>query len=580
MFNLTRGFPLGAVLLGILAGTAACEHGLITGGSPQLGGGSETPGAAGTGSAPGMPGTPGGGGGSGSGPKAPPFDPNAPPSDCETPGPRMVRRLTATQYRNSLVELFGDPAVPAEDVLTDPHVLGFHVDADAALVRDLDAELIMNYAERVAAWAAEQHLPRLAPCSSLDEGCRRQFIRDFGRKAHREPLPEDRVLAYDALFAAESTFEAGATVVMTAMLQSPYLLYRRELGQPDPAAPDRYQLTPFELASQLAYLLTESAPDDELLQAAENGRLTTSEDLEREANRLLQTPQARSALAHFVGGWLEIDGLPRLAKDETQVGFPAELRSALLNETHEFFLSGFFEGGDVRQLFSATHSFLNRPLAEFYGVPGPSADGFQRVELAGSGRAPGLLGHGAVLASHALANNSSPVQRGLLVRERLLCQDLPPVPENLDTNLDAGGQYATNRERYRQHSEDPVCSACHQLMDPVGFTFEHYDGFGRRREDENGTPIDASGALSGMPEGDVALDGVESLSAYLAESEAVRSCLVRYWSYYAHGRDGWENRQCNHDAVRRVAGEQGYTLRSVLLGIVQAPHFQRRVQDQ
>lgn len=492
----------------------------------------------------------------------------------------MVRRLTAAQYRNTLVDVFQDTTVPSEDILTDPAVLGFHADADAAVVQDLDAELLMNYAETVAAWAVQNRLSRFITCTNPDSNCRRQFIQNFGRHVHREALPEDRVAAYEQLAAAEATFEESAEVVVAAMLQSPYLLYRRELGQADPANAGLYALTPYEIASQLAYFLTDSAPDAELLDAAAQGRLATPADIDREANRLIYSQKARRTLAKFVEGWLETDGLALKAKDDSQVQLTDALRSAMKRETEELFFDTFFSNKNVSELLTANYTFLNRELANFYQLGGAASDTFQRVDLSGSPRLPGILGHGSFLTVHALPENSSPVQRGLIIRERVLCQDLPPVPENLDTNLDPGGGFATNRERYQQHSSDPVCTACHQFIDPVGFAFEHYDAFGRRRDQEGGQPIDATGVLSGMPEGDIPLNGADSLVSYLATSDAVRSCLVRYWSYYAHGRDTWSEKQCNHDSIRREAAKESYSLKGVLMGILHAPHFIRRVKDQ
>jgi hypothetical protein len=118
-------------------------------------------------------------------------------------------------------------------------------------------------------------------------------------------------------------------------------------------------------------------------------------------------------------------------------------------------------------------------------------------------------------------------------------------------------------------------------MDPVGFALEHYDAFGRYRDSESGTPIDATGMIHGDPNGmDVPLDGAESLTSYLVSNDAVRSCLVRYWSYFAHGRDNWESKICTHDAVRREASSSGYSLQNVLKGILHSPHFTRRVKDQ
>jgi hypothetical protein len=592
----------GVLALALTSGALACAHRLETDdpgsgddspGIPGAGAGSQTPGSAGNGNGvvgnggahglnPGGNGNSPGGNGPGSGGGSGGLGTTDPPplSDCATPGPRMVRRLTAAQYRNTLVDIFQDPNVPAQDVLIDPAILGFHADADAALVQDLDAELLMNYAEQVAAWAAQNRLSSFTPCTNHDQNCRRLFIQNFGRRVHREALPEDRVALYEQIFAAEATFQAGAEVVVTAMLQSPYLLYRRELGQSDAANASVFALTPYEVASELSYFLTDTAPDSQLLDAAAQGRLNNASDIDREANRLIDSDKSRRTLAKFVEGWLEIDGLTLKAKDNALVQLTDSLRAGMLKETQELFFDTLFSNKGVSELLSANYTFVNRELAAVYQLGGAGSDSFQRVDLTGSTRPPGILGHGAFLTAHALPDNSSPVQRGKTIRERILCQDLPPVPQNLNTNLDPIAGFATNRERYKQHSADPVCQACHQVIDPVGFAFEHYDAFGRRREQEGGLPIDATGALTGMPEGEIPLNGVESLVSYLATSDTVRACLVRYWSYYAHGRDQWTQKECNQDSIRREAGQQNYSLKSVLMGILHAPHFTRRVKDQ
>lgn len=509
-------------------------------------------------------------------PTTPP--PAGPTTDCSTPGPRLIRRLTATQYRNTIVDIFQDPSVPETEALTDPAVHGFRVDADAPVVADLAAEMLMNYAETVAAWAVQNKKHQVANCSNHDSSCWRQVIQNFGTKIQREPLADDRVAAYEALFQAEPTFDAGLEVVIGAMLQSPYLLYRRELGQ---EAGGEYKLTPYELASQLSYLLTDSTPDDDLLRVAKDGTLANRDVLDQQVNRLLGSQKARGPIGNFVEGWLELSGLPEKAKDNKTFNLTESLRHAMLEETREFFMNAFASRADTNELFAANYTFVNNELAQFYGLPGVGGDGFQRVEFGGVKRAPGLLGHAAFLTAHAQPENSSPVQRGRSIRERLLCQDLPPVPENLDTNLAQPGGFRNNRERYQEHSNNVACSGCHQAMDPVGFVFEHYDGFGRYRDTEGNMPVDASGMIYGAPGGgDVPLDGVETLNAYLVSNEAVRSCLVRYWSYYAQGRADWKEKVCDHDSVRREASENGYTLQSVLTGIIHGPHFTRRVKDE
>jgi hypothetical protein len=543
-----------------------------TGGTGAVAGKGGTGGTGGTGGSGGSAGNPEGGVG------------GAPPpvggelSDCTTPGPRMIRRLSSIQFRNTLTAAFQDEGVPVADVLTDPAIMKFRVDADAPVVRDLDAALLLDHAEKVAAWAVANKLSSLTPCTNKEDRCERELISTLGLRLYREPVTEETVAAYRAMFAAEQTFADGAAVVIATMLQSPRLLYRRELGNPDSAEPGRFALTPHEIASELSYFLLDSAPDAALLDAAANGRLDTREEIDREASRLLATQAAKAPIARFATGWLELDGLLTKAKDDATFMLTAALRSSMLTEAAELFTSTFASGGDVPALLTANHTFVDSGLAAFYGLPSPGG-GFQRVDLTGSQRAPGLLGQAGFLTAHAQPENSSPTQRGRFVRERFLCEPIPEMPTDLDTNLASGANFATNRERYETHASSPACRGCHAEFDPVGFVFEHYDGFGRYREREKDTPIDATGLLTGLPGGDVALDGVESLVEVLASEDRVRACLVRYWSYYAHGRDNWTEKKCNDDSVRREAMAGNYSLQSVLSGILHAPTFTRRVQD-
>ena len=487
-----------------------------------------------------------------------PSQPATPLADCDTPGPRLIRRLTAAQYENTLVRLLGE-GFPTETVLTDPPVLGFHVDADQALVAGLTAELLMNYAEKATTWAIQNQPGRLASCQTHETACHEQVIREFGRRAFRDELTAEQVEVYADLFAGESSFDEGLHLVVSTMLQSPYLIYRRELGVADASHAGEFVLTPYELASELSYMLTDSPPDDQLLNRAAAGQLASQADLDEVALSLLASEAGRHSLSHFVHGWLEIDGLPSKAKDPSVFDLSAPLREAMLAETSEFFLELLQSGGTIGDLFGADFTMLNQSLAAFYGLSTSSSDSFARVSLAGQ-RPTGVLGHGSFLTMHALPDNSSPVQRGVRVRERLLCQDLPPIPENLDTNLATDGGARTNRERYAMHSQSTACSGCHQVIDPVGFAFEEYDAFGRFRETEGGSPVDATGELDGVVGGPVPLDGVQSINDFLSISDEVRACFIRFWSYYAYGRDKWQEKECTQDSIRAEAAESGYAL--------------------
>jgi hypothetical protein len=336
------------------------------------------------------------------------------------------------------------------------------------------------------------------------------------------------------------------------------------------------------VASELSYFLSNSPPDQQLLDAAAQAATQNKPlDVDAQAARLLQLPAGLAALKGFVNGWLEIDGLRTKTKDTNVFNLTTALRDAMIQETEQTFVDAFNSGGGVAQLLTTKQTFVNGALSSFYGLTGgPGGDGFSKFDLQGSNRAAGILGQAAYLTEHAQPENSSPVQRGRSIRERLLCGEIPPVPKDLNTNLAAPASFSNNRERFAQHSADPVCKSCHQLFDPVGFVFENYDGFGRYRAMDGGAPVNVTGTLKGVPEGDVPLDGPQSLIDYLATSDKVRACVVRYWSYYAHGRDNWASKQCNDDAVRIESAKNGNTLKSVLMGILHAQTFTKRVKDQ
>jgi hypothetical protein len=211
---------------------------------------------------------------------APPVTSLPPASACRTasPGPRALRRLTAAEYGATLKDLLGDSNLPLTSVFSDPTVLGFSVDSHLLVIQGLGAQQLMDQAESIAHFAVSNHLSQLTSCTSTDAACRQAFIRQFGKRAHRAPLSDADVGVYETLFAAEASFADGAEAVIAAMLQSPYFLYRRELGASDGGG---YQLSSYELASSLSYLLTGSMPDAELFAAADSGTLTQPDELAR-----------------------------------------------------------------------------------------------------------------------------------------------------------------------------------------------------------------------------------------------------------------------------------------------------------
>lgn len=509
-------------------------------------------------------------------------------ADKSTPGPRVVRRLTVDQFEATVRDLFKDQSVALPSIFNDPQVLGFTADANALVIRDLTAQQIMDWAETTADWAVTNKLSGItsATCRTLDASCRTEFIRDFGRRAFRDKLTDERVASYDALFAAEKSFEDGAKVVVGAMLQSPYFLYRHEIGT-DANGSGVYELTPHEIASNLSYLLTGTMPDEALLQAADaaaaQGANLTSEQIAQHALRLLEDsatrPLAEKEMMRFMRGWLQLNRLVTAVKDNTLFDLTDAMRKDMMAETQALVVdTAFNQNGTFANLLQADYTFINASLGAHYGINGAGGTELTKVTLTPGQRDGGILAHGSFLTGHGSAKLSSPTQRGKMVRTRLLCQPLDPPPPGVDPNVKPLGTPATTREMVEQHTKAEYCAGCHKFTDKIGVGFEHYDTFGRWRNDESGIPVDVTGTVVEPPSGeDFNFNGVAELADYLAASEDVKACMVRYWSYYAFGGT-WEQDGCTYEEVQEDAAKDEFRLKSVWLALTRAPHFTRRVQ--
>ena len=524
----------------------------------------------------------GGGSGGGSTTTAAPVTQLPPLDACgsnpKLPGPRVLRRLTEAQLNATLQDLFRDPTVPQATFFADSPVLGFTADANALVVQDLTAQQLMDFGDQVATWV-DTHPTSVASCTTTDTTCVQSIVGGFGKRAFRAPLTATQLQAYTSLFQAQGDFADGLHTLVQAMLQSPYFLYRQELGTPNSSG--QFDLTPYEIASSLSYLLIGSMPDDALIAAADAGQLATPAQLDAQAARLLQDPRSQKAVADFMTGWLGLDRVLTIVKDSSVYGALTDsLRTSMYNETRALLVDSFTSGGTFAGALTANYSFLDSSLAQYYGVAGGGATATKTTLPAGT-RDAGLLAHGSIVSGYADANISSPVLRGKMVRMRLLCQALPPPPGNLATALAPASGVQTTRQHFEAHDTMQPCAGCHTYLDPVGFGFEGYDGIGRRRTTDNGLPVDTSGTLKSMSGGsDLSFAGLSDLSSYLASDPDVEICMTRYWTYYAFGQTSWPQNGCTEDAIAGEAAGKGNTLQSVLMAILHAPHFISRVQDQ
>ncbi|RYF04553.1 MAG: DUF1595 domain-containing protein, partial [Deltaproteobacteria bacterium] len=205
-------------------------------------------------------------------------------SNAPTPAPRALRRLTQSEVNLSVSDLFAGAAdVPQTTSLfnSDPVDYGFNAISSTLVLADNMAGVMMNFAETVGDYAM-RNANKIASCSSNDDACRTMFVQSFGLQAFRMPLTVDQVQAYVALMGQQSSFNDGVRVVVSAMLQSPFFLYRQELGSKN--AQGTYTLSPYEIASELSYFLTGSMPDAPLFAAAANNSLGSPAQIKAHAH--------------------------------------------------------------------------------------------------------------------------------------------------------------------------------------------------------------------------------------------------------------------------------------------------------
>lgn len=248
----------------------------------------------------------------------------------------------------------------------------------------------------------------------------------------------------------------------------------------------------------------------------------------------------------------------------------------MAEETEAFLEEVIFEGeGTVEEMFTADWSMRNAELSEWYGdAEAPTSDDFVRVDL-DPGIHSGFLTHAGLLMLNAKPDRTSPVRRGHWVRERLLC-DPPPAPPDVVPDPPEIDETQTTRDQFEQHRSDPACAGCHQLMDPIGFGFEHFDGLGMYRELEGDLPIDASGEIFNSEDVDGTFYGAVELGERLGRSDQVRSCVASQWFRYAHGRPDVELDECSMAQVMTRFGESGYNVRELLVALTTTDAFRYR----
>jgi hypothetical protein len=409
------------------------------------------------------------------------------------------------------------------------------------------------------------------PCSatSADHACAQSFLTQYGRRLFRRPLtaPDlDRYLGYFDARLAASDFPSALRWTLTSLIQSPHSIYRREIGDNQNG---EYQLSQYEIATELAYTFTGTTPSAELLAQADVGTLQTSAQLLAAATQMLATPAGEEQVQQFFRSWLGYTQLPSTLPNFADF---ASVSADMVQETQTFLREVVLTGrGGTKELLTAPFTTPSTALATLYGFPAPATN-FAKVTRP-TGRGIGVLAQASLIAAHSHESASSPTLRGLLVFERLLCGKRPQVPPSVPTLVAASPGQKTTRQRYEeQHmSAGTGCPLCHKLFDPFGFGFEHYNEAGRYRDLDSGLPIDSSGQFTaGGPA--LPFAGLDDLASDLASQESVGVCVSGYLNAYAFANPT----SCTGETRRTefVKGTLGFV--DYLASLAAEPSFSRR----
>jgi hypothetical protein len=473
-----------------------------------------------------------------------------------------AERAAGSRIASSVIDNDGFSNNAGNMAMTEPHV-----------TEVLEAAVQLADAALKAPGVLDACLVQPAP----SDACLRGFVGGFAGRAFRRDLEVaeiDRLVAF-VKDQSKGDLQAGLKQYLVYLFASPQFLFRTELGPPETDGKTPITLTAFEKASSLSYYLTDGPPDMELLAAARAGALA-GPAIEAQARRLLAKSEMSLGLVKFVHEQFQTDAVLNTRKDPmTFKGWTDALAADLSAEADTFVRQVLWhEGAQLSTLLSADFSMLNASLATYYGAADASGvKEFHKVTFKAGERA-GLVTQAGLMASQALDNDTSPVRRGLYVRQALLCQPVPDPPPTINVVPPMPDGKHQQRERMAVHSADPTCAACHAQMDPIGLGFESYDGVGHYRTTDVGRPLDTSGELTGVASPFQFKSAVELLRG-LTRAPEVDQCFQQMAFTYAHGRtaDPDNTDRCALDRLSRRFGGSGGNILDLAAGIASDETF-------
>jgi len=512
------------------------------------------------------------------------------PGDPNAAGPRPLRLLTAREYMNTTKDLLGDGSILASglpDENDDPAAVSpFHTTGDVA---SLDATLYRDAAEALAKGAVTR-MNTLLPCSGSattanDMGCFNTFLSTLAVKMYRRPLSAaDKTRFTDMYNTAKAAAPTGLGLafpnaigfVIETVLQSPEFLYHWEV---DPVSAvtegGMVKLGNYEMANRLSYFLWGTMPDQTLFDAAAAGQLSDVNGVTTQVRRMVADARTGLTFSNFFVDWLDVDTVVDRPKDPTTYPMYNDmLTGSMISEVQNFVSNIMVSGsGHFDDLMTGTSSYANQALAALYGVSGVTGTAMKPVMLNPAQRS-GLLTMAGFMSLTGGAAGSDPPRRGKAILNKLLCRVLPPPP-NVVPDPAPVMPGVTTRQRFEQHSQNPCATACHTMLDPLGFAFENYDGIGQYRTMDNNLPVNASVTLT-LDGKSQTLADARALAAALAASDEAQSCFTTQWFRYALGRPEVDGDTASINTTATTFKTASRDVRELVVGVSTSRTFRYR----
>ena len=518
--------------------------------------------------------------------------PSSPPAAVLVATPR-VARLSRQQWSNAVRDLLKMSDISdIDNMVTGDALMGFDNEADSLFVTEQLRAQLFDASEKLAdkvtgdATALGRLVPANAPTDTAGKG--KAFITAFGQRAFRRPLTDAEVTTHVGLFNQASTlypgvdaFKAGASLVIQAMLQSPYFLYRTELGTATAGA-TRVPLNDWEVGAKLALAITNTIPDDALLAAAAAKQLHDATGVATQAKRLLDGATGTAGLSNFNLQVYRLGTYDGITRDTTVFpDFKPNTPAAMKQEVLQYLNWVFAQGRGITDFYTTSVGFVDSLLAPIYGVTGNfSSDPavLTKVDLDPTRRS-GLLTQAGFLSSYlGVGNEPDIIHRGVFIATRLLCKTLPPPDPKAAGTMIPNTPNLTNRERVEMTTGKGTCGeACHaNLFNPLGYAFENYDAIGKYRTMDQGKTVVAADVYKFDGQLQSFSNGVE-LSQKLAAAKETHACYAQNMMSYLHGRELTADEQTIVDYYARLSRAGMVSLHDLELAMVTSDAFLNRL---